>query len=583
VSGDRRERTEGSGSEARTGLVLCAAIVAAILLALPSLFSPLLEDDVMHRSMAERQLPGIRWGPTELYDFLGGPTRPATALRDAGVIPWFTADDLKIRFYRPLSSVSLVADMYLFGDRVWLSRLHSLGWFVAALCLVAALHARFLPARTAALATFMYAVAGGHSMPISWIAARHPLISSTCALLAFWCYVRWRADGWRAGRSLAIASFAAGLFAGEMALGAIALIAAWELGGRQGLRRDQLTALAPFVVIAALYLLFYVAADYGSRSSAYTGLREALTGPVLVLRHFWILVADLATALPADVVAMGPMRAEIGMATLGAVAAAAIAFVLRADSRAHWLGVAVALTILPGTLAVVGGRVLTLALFASTALVALAIQRGVRTMRDRGRLLVTRAIAGVAVCGLGLIHCAGAPAIRVTIARELTRLAVEEERQADRVPHCSGVMVIVAASDPLISTYLPVRLSLRGRAPERYHVLSFAPVDHRIEQVTATSFELATARPEGPRPLWERLFRAGPVPAGLRVTMPHLEATVLEERDGAPARVRFVFDEPLDSPHLCFLQWKGHQLSLMAPPKPGDAIALRHEPGPAGF
>jgi hypothetical protein len=583
VTGDRRQNADRSRSEVRTGLVLCAAIVAAILLALPSLFSPLLQDDVMHRSMVQRQLPGIRWGPTELYDFLGGPTRPAAALRDAGVLPWFTADDLKLRFFRPLSSATLVADMYLFGDRLWLSRLHSLGWFLAALCLVAALHARFLPARTAALATFMYAVAGGHSMPISWLAARHSLISSTFALLAFWCYARWRADGWRAGRWLAIVSFAVGLLAGEMAVGAVALIAAWELVGRRQRLRDQLPALAPFAAIALIYLLFYVGADYGARSSAYTGLREALTSPLLVLRHFWILIADLATALPADVVGAGPMRAEIGIAALGAVAAAAVAYGLRAESRARWLSVAVALAILPGTLAIVGGRVLTIALFASTALVALAIQRGVQTMRDRERLLVTRSVAGVAVCALGLIHCAGAPAIRVTIAREFARLAVEEERQASRVPRCPGVMVIVAASDPIISTYLPVRLGLRGRAPERYHVLSFAPVDHRIEQVTPTSFELTSARPEGPRPLWERLFRATPVPAGTRVTMPHLEATVLEARDGAPARVRFVFDEPLDSPHLCFFQWKGQQLSLLAPPKPGDAIDLPHEPGPAGF
>jgi hypothetical protein len=331
------------------------------------------------------------------------------------------------------------------------------------------------------------------------------------------------------------------------------------------------------------YLLFYVAADYGSRSSAYTGLGEAFMSPGVVVRHFWILIADLATALPSDTVGGGPMLAEIGMAVLGIVAAAAIAFALRAEMGARWLAAAVGLTVLPGTLAIVGGRVLTVALFASTALVALAIERGLQASRDRRRRFLTRAIAGVAACSLGAVHLVGAPAIRVTIARELTRVAEQEELQTDRVPRCQGIMVIVAASDPTISTYVPVRLTLRGRAPERFHVLSLAPVDHRIERVTASSFELASARAGGSRAIWERLYRAGPVPPGTRVTLPHLEATVLEARDGAPARVRFAFDEPLDSAHLCFLQWKDNRLSRIAPLRPGDTIDLPHEPGPTGF
>lgn len=533
--------------------------------------------------MMQGELTGTRWGTTELYDFIGGPARPAVALRAAGVIPWFAADDLKIRFFRPLSSALLVADAYVFGERVWLSRLHNLAWFLVALSLVGALHSRFLPARTAGLATFLYAVAGGHSMPISWIAARHSLITGAFALLAFWCHVRWRDDGWRIGRPLAIVTLVVGLLAGEMALGAVALIVAWELAGRREPMRERWRVIAPFIGIALTYLLFYIAADYGSRSSAYTGLREALTSPVLVLRHFWILVAELGTALPSDLVAGRSLRMQMGMAVLGVAAAAMIIFPLRREKHARWLVVAAALTIPPGTLAIVGGRVLTLALFASTALVATVIHRGWRPLRDGEAGRGTRIVAGLSVCVLALAHIAGAPAIRVVIARELTRVAVAEERQTDLVPPCPGVMVIVASSDPTISTYVPVRLRLRGRAPERYHVLSFAPVDHRIDRVTAMGFDLTSVRTDGLRPLWERLFRAGPVSAGTRVVMPHLEATVLEDRDGAHSRVRFEFDEPLGSAHFCFLQWNGQQLSRFAAPKPGDVIDLPHHPGPTGF
>jgi hypothetical protein len=277
------------------------------------------------------------------------------------------------------------------------------------------------------------------------------------------------------------------------------------------------------------------------------------------------------------------MTAQMAMAALGIVAATAMAFAVRTERPARWLAVAVGLAVLPGTLATVGGRVLTIALFASTALVALVLDRGGRVVRDRQRPLHTRAIAGLAVCALGLLHVGGASSVRVVIASDFARIALEEERQADLVPPCPDVMVIVAASDAAISTYVPLRLRLRGRPPQRYHVLSVAPTDHRIDTIAARSFELTSARANGNRSLWERLFRSGPVPAGTHVELPGLDVTVLEDRDGAPTRVRFVFDGRLDSSRICFLEWNNNRLSRLPPLNARDVVDIPHEPGPIGF
>jgi hypothetical protein len=130
---------------------------------------------------------------------------------------------------------------------------------------------------SADLATLVYALAGGHALPLSWIAARHALVSSALALLAVWLHVRRPVDRWHAGAWLAPLAFLLSLFAGEMALGALALDAAFELGRRGETIARRVGAVAIFAAIAALYLVRYVSLGYGARASgAYLGLDGGL-------------------------------------------------------------------------------------------------------------------------------------------------------------------------------------------------------------------------------------------------------------------------------------------------------------------
>jgi hypothetical protein len=113
--------------------------------------------------------------------------------------------------------------------------------------------------------------------------------------------------------------------------------------------------------------------------------------------------------------------------------------------------------------------------------------------------------------------------------------------------------------------------------------LSLAGYDHRLEHVTRTGFDLVVGGHERVRSLWERLYRSAPMRAPTRVTIPSLDAVVIEDRDGTPVRMRFDFGEPLDSPHLCFFQWRDGRMASLAPPKPGDTIELPHQLGPTGW
>ena len=568
------------------------AVLASLLLALPMLGSPPLEDDVFHRGMVEGRLSAVHWGPTELYDFIGAPSRPPSQLREHGVLPWFAADDLKVRFFRPLSSGILAGEITLVGDRAWVSRLHSLAWFFVVLGLVVVVNERTLEPRAAALATLIYALSGGLLLPVSWPAARHELICTVFALLAFWWHVRARDDGWTPGRVLSPLAFAVGLLAGELTLGAVAVIALWEWFARTDRWRDRIVAVTPIAIVTLGYLVFYAVRDYGTRSTAaYVPLTLDLASAAAVLRHFGILAGELVAGTPSDAFGLAP----VGVQTIGAVWGAAMvgaAWWLFSVVRPHldpreatavrWMALASLAAALPGALAIVGGRVLVLALVPASGVASILVLRGWALRRVLQRAAATRAIASLIVVIIAFGHFITGPVMRVTIGMALGRVAQAQHDLAAALSPCRGVMVLVAAADPIVATYVPSMMSLTDHAPERVRVLSMAPVDHRIERVTPTGFDLVLSRTRPARTLWERLFRRAPLPAGTHVQISSLDATVIEDVSGTPTRMRFDFGEPLDSPHLCFYQWRDGRIATLAPPKPGDVIVLAHERGPTG-
>ena len=452
------------------------AFVLAILLALPSLNAPLLQDDVIHRGMLLDKAKGVQWSPLELYDFVGGPTRRASLMRDRGLLPWFTDDELTLRFFRPLSSAALAFDARLFGERTWLSRLHSLSWFLAILGLAAALHRRFLPPATAGVATLIYALAAGHALPVSFIAARHALVCTAFSLLAFWCHVRGRDDGWRPGRWLAPAAVAVGLFGGEMALGAVALIGAWELFGRRDRLPARLLAVIPFAVLAVVYLGGYVAMDYGARGSgAYTGPSGGLANAATVARHFLILVGELVAAMPADAFGLAPAAVQTAAALWAVTTTVAFLWLYRfarpffGTEEAmvlRWMPIAAAAAALPGALALVGGRVLTLALVPSSAVVAVVLVGGVAAARA---VVFAHSLApSWQWCSRGSCSGTSSPGPRRARSSASSSRGSHASNTRWRTDGpCPGVMVLVAAADPTIATYVPATLALHDRGPER--------------------------------------------------------------------------------------------------------------------
>ncbi len=570
------------------------ALVLGMLVSLPALGVGLVHDDLLHRAALEGHVPGFILPAAGLYDFTRPDPRAVRRMTAYGYLPWFTDPRLVVRFFRPLSSLLLAADVALFGDAALPAHVHSLLWLVMLSVTAAALFRRTLRPTSATFATLVFALAGAHAMTTSWLAARHTLVGATFGAIAVWAHYRFRTEGPLLAAIVAPIALVLGLCASETALGAVVFVALYELiVPRERVARRVLSA-APAFVLGLAYLAFYVLAGYGAHhSGSYVSpLADPLAFARVAVLRGPLLLADLYGAVPSNVAGLVPML-HVPVAVYGLLATGVCAWLLvRADLRPGarrrllWLGSASIVCLAPALGGVPGPRMLPLAMIGSAAVVGSII---VETWR-RAKARSGAARRGLLACVgfLVLVHLGVAPLVRVGIPHVLAqesdaerRLAVEADASA--CPEGDDAYLL-NASDPVLALYAgaAVLFYTPGKAARihRFRILSMAPEAQVLRVTGEDRFEL---RAIGPRTatLIERMYRDAPLRVGQVVHVGELTTTVLAIEHGLPTRLAFRDARGLD--RACFMVWRGGRLRSFAPPPPGDDRPILHEPGPMGL
>ena len=171
-----------------------AAIILPILLALLCYamamnYAPL-RDDFFHRDILQRSdsfLAAINhlFSFTDLYSI--------EQRRHSGQIPWWTAEQLELNFWRPLAAISHWLDYQLWPDNWMLMHLHSLLWFALVCGLLGYLltqlgcHGPLLW-----LVMTLFALDANHYVAVSWLANRNVMVASVFGLLALIWLRRWQ-------------------------------------------------------------------------------------------------------------------------------------------------------------------------------------------------------------------------------------------------------------------------------------------------------------------------------------------------------------------------------------------------------
>lgn len=553
------------------------AALLAVLLGLPALGVGWQGDDWFHLAIL-RGLEGVAdkspiW---DLFRFMEGGAHDA-ALKELGLITWWSADDLAIGFLRPLSALTHVLDGVLWAESAPLQHAHSLLWAGLAVFAVGVLLRRALPAHPAAagLAALLFACEDAHALPVAWIANRNALVALAFGAAAVAVHIDWRRRGGLHRALGAPALLALALAGGESGVGAAAYILAFQLTADTGPWGRRLAGVAPAAGLVLAWRLVYDHLGYGAHGS---GLyidpgADPLAFAQAVAERAPILSLAQWTSAPVDGVALLPPTLSLGVTAAGLVVTAGVAALLwpllrdRADARFLALGSLAALLGPCATFPM--DRLLTFSGVGAAGLLGLLavdLATGWRRLPALGLAVWHGPVAGLAL------------AIRVLGGPVFGHMFAEGEAGAPRDAALAEQTLVFLTGTEFATVYTPTIRRVRGDAPapERVHLLTSQLQANELLREDAHTLVIAPDDGFLAVPLtWLMRTPGQPFTVGQTVARVDFTAEIRATRpDGRPAVVAFRFVEPLEHPRLRFMVATARGFELWTPPPVGGRLHL---------
>ena len=246
---------------------LWLALGLGLLAVAPSLRLGFLLDDYSFAKFILNQLHGKHTGRAwwDLFDTCGRMREWDQLLRVGfGLLPWWSAPDLSIAFFRPLAVATHYLDFALWPTLPLLMHAQNMLWYALLLVIAAALYRAWLsPAYVAGLALLLYAVDETHADGADWIAGRNTLMTACFVLLALLLHDRFRARGRLRFLLLSLASLLLAHASSEGAIATFAYLVPYALLLDHGPLRARLGWLLPAALLSTAWQVVYRKLGYG--------------------------------------------------------------------------------------------------------------------------------------------------------------------------------------------------------------------------------------------------------------------------------------------------------------------------------
>lgn len=550
------------------------------------------------------QYPELRRNPATLFAFIDGVPERNREYREAGILPWWADDDVRLAFFRPLTGLTHWVDHTFWPESAVLMHAQSLVWLGATVLAAGAFYRRVLPLPwMAGLATVLFALDDAHGLPVFWVANRNAVVAMLFGVLALIAHDAWRRDGWKVGAVLGPVAFASALLGNESGVSTAGYLLAYALFLDSRVR-GRLKALGPYVVAGLVWMVFYKAGGYGASGSAVyvdpidsPGRFVAAAAeriPLLLLGQWGLPPSNLTFALSERVARIHWWVAAAFCVALFVV----IVPLLRRDRAARFWALGMVLSLVPACGTFPADRLL---FFAGLGGMALLVQLVAAVFSRQGGWLSSSAVR--VACGLLLvIHLVIAPVNLAATGVTLEAFGAPMERLAKTLPddesYAKQRVMVVNAPTQYICGIAALMRAYDGKPIARSGLVLGSGVG--AVEVRRDSERTLVVRPEGGYlapsgtvsttggalaafdvgyilAIFDRLFRddENRFEVGERVELSYvtIEVTELSEA-GGPAAAAFRFKMDLDDESLRWLKVTPEGYATFTLPRVGETVTI---------
>ncbi len=579
-----------------SGWCIAVAAIIGMALSLPSLTSGLIADDFFHWEVLTGRFnndhPGALLG---LFSFADGNPERAHEFMAKGIYPWWTADTVRLSFWRPLAELTHWIDYRLWPDSPMLMHAQNIVWY-GALIVVLGIWLRAIDNNKtrAGLATLIYAISAMHGTAVGWIANRNALIAvffSVLCLIGFHhaCQNRHSRRRRYVLYGISLAAFSLSLLAGESAIAVTPFLFAYALllDTRENFL-SRMIALIPYAGVVLVWKYLYSHFGYGSYGSGTyidpaTDIVKFL--PVAAMRIPVLLLAQLFGVPSLLFNFMATPAAQIAYTSIAIVALILFFLAIRAmnlhrDKYAQFFGLAMLFASIPICATAPDDRLLTFVGIGGAGLLATwlcAVAERFKELRGKGGIAL-KVFAGYLI----LLHLIVMPALFPSNVRAMARtmtpyieypaISLPEDKLTAR----TRVMFI---NPPLPScvSYLPFVRDYHGLKKLR-SAMAMAPGSRDMFMTAVDDRTVRITVPQGFIAPLDNFFRDPNLrfKPGDSVDLDGVEVTVVKvTRDGQPESAQFQFADALQSSNVQFYLWDRGRYRAFQLPSIGKRMAIR--------
>jgi hypothetical protein len=502
---------------------------------------------------------------------------------DFGLFPWWTAENFRLFFWRPLTEITHRVEIYAWPDSPFLMHLQSLLWLGFAIYAVSLLYRRiFGPGWVAGLAALLFVFDDSHLMPAVWIADRNVTLAFLFGVVTLIFHDKWRKDNWKPGALWGPVSLLLGLLSGESAIVTCAYLFSYALFIDRGDFKKNLLSLTPYFILCLLYLAAYTMMGYGARASGgyIDPLHEPITyaiaaierTPVFLLGQWTVINSDLIISMPKDAAKIFLYISIIFLIFTGILFIPIIA----GNRASKFWGSAMVLVAFS-----LPGRML---MFLAIAVFGLLAQLA-ESVLDKSEWLLKnkpyRIYASWMLALFGFMHLLAAPCIYLIAVKMSNPFKIFVDYPAN-----SPVLMNVDPDQQIVFVNNPSHIYTVNILAER--LVKGLPMSKYYRTLADGSDTVTVWRTDGKSIIVEpkngfmtgvaaKLWReeANMMHVGQKVVVTGVTAEVQSlTKDNRPQRVKFSFDKPLENASYKFLQWTDNGYVPFKPLSIGETAIL---------